>query len=63
MAESQRLVNAYLKYINEINQQFSDFIKLMVEQFVLQPMHDESLKIQSMQENSLETTQPALEAL
>jgi hypothetical protein len=35
----------------------------MVEQFVLQPMHDESLKIQSMQENSLETTQPALEAL
>lgn len=65
MSESQELANAYLKYINEINQQFSDSIKPMVEhlEIVLQPMHDVSLMIQSMHENTLETLQPTLEAI
>lgn len=65
MSESQDLANAYLKYINEINQQFADSIKPALEQLeiTLQPMRDVSEMIQKMQENTLESLQPAMEAI
>ena len=65
MSDSQDLANAYLKYINEINQQFTDYIKPALEQLeiTLQPMHDVSKMIQKMQEDTLESLQPAMEAI
>lgn len=65
MSDSQELANAYLKYINEINQQFADYIKPALEQLeiTLQPMHDVSKMIQKMQEDTLESLQPAMEAI
>lgn len=65
MSDSQELANAYLKYINEINQQFADSIKPALEQLeiTLQPMRDVSEMIQKMQENTLESLRPAMEAI
>ncbi len=65
MSDSQELANAYLKYINEINQQFADSIKPSLEQLeiTLQPMRDVSEMIQKMQENTLESLRPAMEAI
>lgn len=65
MSDSQDLANAYLKYINEINQQFADYIKPALEQLeiTLQPMHDVSKMIQKMQEDTIESLQPAMEAI
>lgn len=65
MSDSQELANAYLKYINEINKQFADSIKPALEQLeiTLQPMRDVSEMIQKMQENTLESLRPAMEAI
>ena len=65
MSDSQELANAYLKYINEINQQFADSIKPALDQLeiTLQPMRDVSEMIQKIQENTLESLQPAMEAI
>ena len=65
MSDSQELANAYLKYINEINQQFADSINPALEQLeiTLQPMRDVSEMIQKMQENTLESLRPAMEAI
>lgn len=65
MSDSQELANAYLKYINEINKQFADSIKPAFEQLeiTLQPMRDVSEMIQKIQENTLESLQPAMEAI
>lgn len=65
MSDSQELTNAYLKYINEINKQFADSIKPALEQLeiTLQPMRDVSEMIQKMQENTLESLRPAMEAI
>lgn len=65
MSDSQELANAYLRYINEINQQFADSIKPALDQLeiTLQPMRDVSEMIQKIQENTLESLQPAMEAI
>lgn len=65
MSDSQELANAYLRYINEINQQFADSIQPALDQLeiTLQPMRDVSEMIQKIQENTLESLQPAMEAI